>query len=351
MEQMKKMSPVKVGVIGVGRMGKNHCRVYSSMPRAELAGVCDQNLDLGRKIAGEHQVPFYSEVDELLENVDAVSVATPTQAHFDLAMHCLDKSVHVLIEKPITETVEQAEALANAAVTHPTVVQVGHIERFNPTYTELKNVLDGMSVLAINFRRLSPYKGSNTDVDVISDLMIHDIDLVLDLIGQEPESVGAFGLKAFSGAVDHVVAHLGFDTGPLLTATASRITEQKVRSIEIMGVQAFVEADLLNKAISVHRRTVGEYLNLNHRGVKYRQESVIERIHVPIFEPLFLELQHFVDCVAQGNPSLVPAKDGLKALRWAALIRDAVRADVVDAVESAWPMTADIPEPAVAALA
>ena len=119
-----KMNLVKVGVIGVGRMGNNHCRVYSSLPRAELVGVCDQNPELGRKIAREYEVPFYLDVDELLENVDAVSVATPTAEHFDLAMRCLEKHVHVLVEKPITETVEQAETLANAAEAYPVVVQV-----------------------------------------------------------------------------------------------------------------------------------------------------------------------------------------------------------------------------------
>ena len=294
------MDHVRVGVIGVGRMGKSHCRVYSSLPRAELVGVCDQDSDTGRQVAQQYQVPFYPEVDELLDEVDAVSVVTPTPQHFDLVLRCLERDVHILVEKPITETLEQAEILTNAAEARPVVVQVGHIERFNPTYRELKNVFDDLAVLVINFRRLSPYQGSNTDVDVISDLMIHDTDLVLDLMGREPVSVNAHGLTAFDGAIDHVVADLWFGSAPLLTVTASRVTEQKVRSIEVTALEAFVEGDLLNKSISVHRRTVGEYLNLNHRGVKYRQESVIERIHVPIFEPLFLELQHFVDCVVEG---------------------------------------------------
>lgn len=319
------MDDIRVGVIGVGRMGKNHCRIYSLLPRAELVGVCDQNQEVGRQIASQYQIPFYSEVDQLLQHVDAVSVVTPTPMHSELVQRCLDQGIHVLVEKPIAETLEQAELMAQAAERSSLVVQVGHIERFNPTYIELKNVLEDMSVLVINFRRLSPFKGSNTDVDVILDLMIHDLDLVLDLMGREPVSVNAYGLTVFSGAPDHVVAHLAFDTGPLLTVTASRITEQKVRCIEVMAKEAYVEGDLLNKAISVHRRTTGEYQNLNHRGVKYRQESIIERIHVPIFEPLFLELQHFLDCILEGKPSLVPARDGLRALRLATAIRDAVQ--------------------------
>jgi predicted dehydrogenase len=206
----------------------------------------------------------------------------------------------------------------------------------------LKHVLEtpGMSPLVINFRRLSPYQGSNTDVDVVWDLMIHDLDLVLDLMGVEPVSVQAQGLTVFSGEVDHAVAHFVFgpategstpEQGPLLTATASRITEQKVRSIEVMAREAYVEGDLLNKAISVHRRTIGEYLNLNHQGVKYRQESIIERIHVPILEPLLLELQHFVECVREGKPTQVPARDGLRTVRLATTIRAALRQKLVDA--------------------
>ena len=331
------MDQVRIGVIGVGRMGKSHCRVYSSLPRAQLVGVCDEDRDLGYQIAQQYQVPSYSNLDDLLEQVDAVSIVTPTPTHFDLAMRCLEKGVHILVEKPITETVRQAEILTNAAEACPVVVQVGHIERFNPTYIELENVLEGLSVLSINFRRLSAYEGSNTDVDVILDLMVHDIDLVLHLMGREPAWLNAYGLTAFSEAVDHAVVHLGFDPGPLLTMTASRVTEQKVRFIEVMAKEAYIEGDLLNKAISVHRRTIGEYLNLNHRGVKYRQESLIERIHVPIFEPLFLELQHFVDCVLEGKPSLIPARDGLKTLRLATSIQSALHEHLIDATRNLMP--------------
>lgn len=218
------MNYLRVGVIGAGRMGESHCRVYSSLPRAELVGVCDQDPDTGRRVAQQYQVPSYLEVDELLDKVDAVSVVTPTPQHFDLVLRCLERDIHVLVEKPISETLEQAEILTNAAEARQVVVQVGHIERFNPTYIELKNVVDDLSVLVINFRRLSPYQGSNTDVDVISDLMIHDTDLVLDLMGREPVSVNAHGLTAFGGAIDHVVADLWFGSAPLLTVTASRVT-------------------------------------------------------------------------------------------------------------------------------
>lgn len=325
------METLRVGVMGVGRMGQRHCRIYSNLRRVQLAGVCDVNPEVGAKAARQYEAPSYADLDALLDHVDAVSLATPTPAHFDLALHCLKRGRHVLIEKPITETVEQAEALAQAAEASGLVVMVGHIERFNTAYMELKNVLEGMTVLAVNVRRLSAAEGSNTDVDVILDLMIHDADLVLDLVGQEPRTIHAFGLSAFSGVTDHAIAQLGFGTGPLLTLTASRVTEQKVRAIEVTAQQAYLECDLLNKSISVHRRTIGEYLPHNNQGLKYRQESIVERIHVPTFEPLFLELQHFVECVVEGKPNLVPARDGLKALRLVENIRREIRSNFLDA--------------------
>lgn len=316
------MEQVKVGVIGAGVMGQRHCRVYSSLRRAELVGICDSRFEVGYLIAQQYEVPFYEHIDDLLAHVDAVSVVTPTPFHFEIAMHCLARGIHVIIEKPITETVEQAEWLTQAAEDRNLVVQVGHIERFNPTYSELKNVLEEMTPLAINLRRLSPYQGSNTDVDVIFDLMIHDLDLVLNLIQQEPISINAYGLTALSGKIDHAVAHLGFQSGPLVTVTASRVTEQKVRSIEVTAMEAYVEGDLLNKSVLVHRRTVGEYYSSN----KYRQESVVQRIHVPGFEPLFLELQHFIDCIVEGTTPRIPARHGLNALRLASEIQRVISA-------------------------
>jgi predicted dehydrogenase len=341
------MKTIRVGVIGAGTMGQRHCRVYSNLRHAHLAGILDTAPRVAHQVAEQYDVPCFDDIDSLLDQIDAASLAVPTPQHFDLAMHCLERGIHVLIEKPITETVDQAERLTLAAESSGLVVQVGHIERFNPTYMELKNVLEDMSVLALNTRRLSPFKGSNTDVDVILDLMIHDIDLMRDLVGAEPLTVDAYGLTAFSGVADHVVAHLGFAMGPMLTMTASRITEQKVRCVEVTAREAFIEGNLLNKSISVHRRTTGEYENQNHRGVKYRQESLLERIHVPIFEPLFLELQHFVDCILEGTRPMVSAKDGLEALRLATTIRDSLSRSVTYHTDRPQPVHSAHVEPAV----
>ena len=319
------MDQVKIGVIGTGRMGQSHCRIYSNLRHAKFVGVCDVNADLGKEVARKHEVSYFRDVDSLLENVDAVSICTPTPQHFEFAMRCLDRNVHVLVEKPFTETLEQARALKEAAeAKSKLIVQVGHIEKFNPTFIELRKVLEDMTVLAMNFNRLSPFQGSNVDVDVVLDLMIHDIGLIVDLFNTEPVSMDAYGFSVFSNTIDHGLAVLRYDPGLLVTLTASRVTEQKVRGINVTTKEAFIEADLLNKNISVHRRTLGDYVNHKNSGVKYRQESLIERIVVPAVEPLFLELQDFVNCVCDSKKPQVSAADGYNALRFVLMLRDKI---------------------------
>jgi len=312
---------LKIGVIGVGRMGQRHCRICANLRRAQLAGVYDADESQARQIAQQYDTTCYADLDALLAEVDAVTIATPTPYHFDLAQRCLERGRHMLIEKPIAADLVQAEALAEAAEASGLVVQVGHIERFNTAYMELKHVLETMTPLALNFRRLSAAAGSNTDVDVVLDLMIHDANLVLDLFGEWPTHISTHGLSVFTDSIDHAVAQLVFSSGQLVTLTASRVTEHKVRSIEVTAREAYIECDLLNKSLLAHRQTIGEYLNHNGRGVKYRQESVVERIQIPMFESLFLELQHFVDCILDGKRSLVSARDGLQALRLATTIQ------------------------------
>lgn len=318
------MTRIRTGVIGLGRMGQHHCRIYANLRQTQFVGVYDINPAAAGEIAQRYDVPIFESVDNLLEQVDAVSIATPTPTHFDLVKKCLQRNVHVLVEKPITESLAEAEELAVAARNTDLVVQVGFIERFNPAYQELKNVLEDLSVLAINFRRLSPYRGSNRDVDVVLDLMIHDLDLMFDLVGENIISVHASGLAPFGSALDHVVAQCWCEGNQLVTLCASRVTEQKIRSIEVTTREAYLEADLLNKKISVFRGSLGEYLNQNKNGVKYRQESIIEQILVPNIEPLLAEIQSFMQCVRNHTIPCASVDHGVKALRLANLIREMV---------------------------
>jgi len=310
------MKLVRIGVIGAGVMGERHCRVCANLPRVELVGVVDPNQERGRQVAEAYETTFFADHRALFSQVDAVTIAASTSLHHALATEFLEQGLHAMVEKPITETIEEAQQLVQMADERGLILQVGHIERFNPAFIELKHVTEGMKLIGINMRRLSPFDTSNIDVDVIRDLMIHDLDLTTALVESELEGITAWGRSISTGTIDHAVANLSFKDGPIATLFASRVTEQKVRAIEIIADGAYVEADLLNKTVMVHRRTFPQYLD-NHNITKYRQESIIERIHVPMFEPLMLELRHFVDCVRQNRQSDVPGRDGLRALELA----------------------------------
>jgi virulence factor len=311
---------VRVGVIGLGRMGQHHCRVYSSQKNAQFVGVFDIDPKLAYETSIKYEVPAFQRLQDLLEQVDAVSIATPTPTHFEITTQCIDQKIHVLVEKPITEKTSNAEYLVKYLTGNDLILQVGHIERFNPTYIELKKVLENLKIIAVNFRRLSPYRVSNTDVDVVLDLMVHDLDLCNDLTGRTPVEINAHGLTPFSDSLDHVAAQLFYNGGPLITLTASRVTEQKIRSVEITTEEAYVEADFMNKSIAIHRGSRGEFLGKNHNGVSYHQESVIERIIVPNVEPLSSEIKSFLDCITQKCEPRVPARAGLEALQLAQTI-------------------------------
>lgn len=313
------MEIVRIGIIGVGIMGERHCRVCANLPHVELAGVADPDAERGNRVAESYETTYLSDHRALLSQVDAVTIAASTPVHYTLAAECLERGLHVMVEKPIAETIQQAQELVRMADERGLVLQVGHIERFNPAFIELKHVTEGMALIGVTMRRLSPFDTSNTDVDVIRDLMIHDLDLAVNMVGLEVKGINAWGQSISTGAVDHAVASLSFRNGPIVTLFASRVTEQKVRTIEVIAKGAYIEADLLNKSVLVHRRTFPQYLD-NHDVTKYRQESIIERIHVPMSEPLMLELRHFVDCVRENRPNQVPGRDGLRALELAEVV-------------------------------
>ena len=314
------MDTTNVGVIGVGVMGERHCRVYSTMRHVNFVGLADLDETRGQAVAAEYDTHYWADYRQLLSQVDALSIATTTPSHFSLVLQAIEHGVHVLVEKPIAETVEQAQQLVTAAETHQTILQVGHIERFNPAFMELINVTDDQKLIAINIRRLSPFDTSNTDVDVIRDLMIHDLDLMLALTGDNLEGFSAWGRSISTDAIDHAVANFSFRQGPIATLFASRITEQKVRMIEVVAEGAYIEADLLGKSLMIHRRTMPQFYGAD----KYRQESIIERIHVPMAEPLMLELQHFIDAARENSQPLVSGKAGLKALQLAQAVTDQI---------------------------
>lgn len=316
--------PIRIGVIGVGNMGQHHVRVLSSMKDVELVGVADINVERGLETASKHKVRFFEDYCDLLPHVDAVCVAVPTRLHYAVGINCLLAGIHVLIEKPIAASISEAESLVNAAAETGCILQVGHIERFSPAFQELSKVLKTEEVLALEAHRMSPYSSRANDVSVVLDLMIHDIDLLLELAGAPVEKLTASGNRTLdSGYLDYVTATLGFANGIVATVTASKITHCKIRRIVAHCKNSFTEADFLRNEILVHRHTN------DYRQALYKQDGVIERVCTSNTDKLGAELEHFVNCVRGGNQPSVGGEQALKALRLASLIEQMALEDRV----------------------
>mgnify|MGYP000846976851 FL=1 len=283
------MTATKVGLIGAGLMGERHARVLRSIPEVDLIGIADVDPARGRLVADRYRVGYFDSGEELVKQVEAVVVATPTPQHYDEARRALLTGRHVFVEKAITQFIEQGEDLDRLSKERGLLLQVGHIERYNPVYTELKKLVSNFKPVSLSFRRLSSFAASNLAVDVVLDLMIHDIDLAFDLCpGLVPVELHAVGRVVRSREIDHAVAHLSFSDGPVCSLVASRVTEHKVRCIEITTQEAFIEADLLRKEIQVHRNVSSQY-QVSGDQVKYQQRSIVEHLQVPAAEPLHLQ--------------------------------------------------------------
>lgn len=312
--------PIKIGVIGVGNMGQHHARVLSFLKDVELVGVSDINVDRGLDTASKYRVRFFEDYRDLLPYVEAVCIAVPTRLHHEVGMTCLSAGVHVLVEKPIAASIAEAESLVNAAAESQCILQVGHIERFNPAFQELSKVLKTEELLAIEAHRMSPYSNRANDVSVVLDLMIHDIDLLLDLAASPVVRLTASGSRASdSGYLDYVTATLGFANGIVATLTASKVTHRKIRRIAAHCKNSLTEADFLNNEILIHRQTTANCMT-DYGQVLYRQDGLIEKVYTSNIEPLHAELEHFVCCVRAGMSPSVGGEQALKALRLASLI-------------------------------
>jgi predicted dehydrogenase len=318
--QRNQPQAIKIGVIGVGNMGQHHTRVLSLLKDVELVGVADINVERGIDIASKYRVRFFEDYRDLLPHVEAVCVAVPTRAHYPVGMKCLQEGVHVLIEKPIAASIAEAESLVNAAADCQRILQVGHIERFNPAFQELSKVLKTEELLALEVHRMSPYSQRANDVSVVLDLMIHDIDLLLELAAAPVIKLTASGSRASdSGYLDYVTATLGFANGIVATLTASKVTHRKIRRFAAHCKNSLTEADFLNNEILIHRQTTANCMT-DYGQVLYRQDGLIEKVYTSNIEPLHAELEHFVNCVRGGSQPSVGGEQALKALRLASLI-------------------------------
>lgn len=314
------MQPIRIGVIGVGNMGQHHTRVLSLLKDVELIGVSDINVERGLDTASKYRVRFFENYLDLLPHIDAVCIAVPTRLHHQVGMDCMKAGVHTLIEKPIAASIAEAESLVNAAAESNCILQVGHIERFNSAFQELSKVLKTEDLLALESHRMSPYSDRANDVSVVLDLMIHDIDLLLELVATPVIRLTASGSRGTnSDYLDYVTATLGFSNGIVATLTASKVTHRKIRRLVAHCKNSLTEADFLNSEILIHRQTTANYTT-DYGQVLYRQDGLIEKVYTSNIEPLNAELEHFVNCVRGGNQPSVGGEQALKALRLASAI-------------------------------
>ncbi|MGQ4647148.1 Gfo/Idh/MocA family oxidoreductase [Lyngbya aestuarii] len=301
-------------------MGQHHARVLSLLKDIEMVGVADINVERGLDTASKYRVHFFEDYRDLLPHVEAVCIAVPTRLHYEVGMTCLQAGVHVLIEKPIAASIAEAESLVNLAAESQRILQVGHIERFNPAFQELRKVLQTEELLALEAHRMSPFPDRANDVSVVLDLMIHDIDLLLELANASVDKLTASGSRASdSGYLDYVTATLGFTNGIVATLTASKIAHRKIRTIAAHCKNSLTEADFLNHEILIHRQTTANYMT-EYGQVLYRQDGLIEKVYTSNIDKLWAELEHFVNCVRGGNQPSVGGEQALKALRLASLI-------------------------------
>jgi predicted dehydrogenase len=302
------VASLRTAVIGVGYLGKFHAQKFAQIPGSKLIAVVDVDEAARERVAGELGVDAIGDYRKLIGAVDAVSVVVPTPAHFEVAEAFLDGGAHVLVEKPITETVEQAARLVEIARRRNVVLQVGHLERFNPAVRALESRLKNPRF--VESVRIAPYQVRGTDVDVVLDLMIHDIDLIQFIAGSPIDRVEAVGAAVITDKPDVANARIRFESGCIANVTASRTSLKVERKVRIFQEACYFSADLHQKSVSVYRKA----------------ESAVGPLGLPISieqlvcddgDALRLEIEAFLDAVRNGTPPMVSGEDGMQALKTA----------------------------------
>ena len=304
-------SSVKVGVIGIGNMGWHHARVLSLLRDADLVGVADPDESRGKLAVEQFQCEWFKDYHDLISKVDAICIAVPTLLHHKVGLDCLKAGVNVLIEKPIAATEIEAKSLINASKISNCLLQVGHIERFNPAFRELNKIVQNEDIVVLEARRHSPHADRANDVSVVMDLMIHDIDLVLELVNSKIQKLAAVGGRNSDGLIDYVNATLVFKNNIIASLTASKMSHKKIRNLSAHCQNGLVETDFLNHSLQIHRKAHESY-TAEHGELVYRNDGYVEEVSTTSIEPLYAELEHFLKCV-QGKE--LPEVDGEQASR------------------------------------
>lgn len=293
------MKKIRVGVVGVGRLGNEHARLYAGMKSCLLVGVVDTRRNRAREVAGKHEVSAFTDYASLFGKVEAVSIAVPTDFHYTIARDFLKRDIHVLLEKPITRTLEEAGKLVSISEKRNVILQVGHVERFNSALRQIERKIKDPRF--IECHRLGPYQERGTEVSVVLDLMIHDIDIILSLVKSRVKRIDAVGVKVLSPYEDIANARIVFANGAVANLTSSRISPEKLRKIRIFEKDTYVSLDFLNQNLSVYKRSA--------RGI-IKESPTVERI-----EPLKSELEDFIDSISRKRTPLVSGRLAREALR------------------------------------
>lgn len=313
---------VPVGVVGAGNMGLNHVRVYDEIPAANLVEVVEPDPERAAKVRENYDVKVLDDIEDI-ERATAATIAVPNQYHRDVAVDIINRGIHVLVEKPLAMNVADAKAIVDAAATNDVLLQVGHIERFNPAVEALDDILSEEEVIALEAHRLGPFNEHLTDESVVFDLMIHDIDVIRSLIDTKVDHVDAVGTRPKSNEIDHAVAHLKFGDGVLGTMTSSHVTHSKIRTLSVTTREMYIELDYQRQNININRRGTEETTLLQGKS-GYRTETIQETPFIRTREPLKNELESFIESIQTGETPTVNGEEALEAVRLATNIVNAI---------------------------
>ena len=317
----------KIGVVGAGHLGKHHIKHLSRHKDVDFVGVFDINKDSLKNICDEFSVKPFKSLEELISSCEAVNIVTPTNTHFDIAKKFLNQKKDIFIEKPITNTVEEALALINLAKTNECIVQVGHIERFNPTINKLKELVDNPHYIEIE--RLAPFQARGTEVPVVLDLMVHDIDLILEMVNSPLESVQASGAKMMSNSIDLAHAHIKFQNGVVANLKSSRIAQNYVRKIRTYQKNFYSITDLMIPQIELYGLEHHNMFSEKLKSQKVETNTGLKTLYYEKFVPenkdaLLEEINDFIHCINTRSKPNVDGQAGADALEIALQIENEI---------------------------
>jgi len=329
---MKQTDPVKVGVVGVGHLGQHHVKHFSSLKSAALVGIFDVDNARASEMAQKFNTRAFSSLSDLLQECDAVSIVTPTPFHASVAETCINAGKHLFIEKPITKTVAEADHILKLAAEKDLIVQVGHIERLNPALLALEKI--DIRPKYIEVQRLAPYNTRGTDVPVVLDLMIHDIDILLALVDSPVKNIRASGVSIMTNSIDIANARIRFENGTVASVTSSRVAKDKVRKIKVFQRDLYVTIDFLLGLTEVYRiidvtsEDSDAILSAPLTGNGTKREIVYDKPAVKNIDALNLELKNFIASVRGTEKPIVDGLAGRNALDVAVKIHDMILEDL-----------------------